>query len=172
MTVACWINVSVFFFQAEDGIRDYKVTGVQTCALPICEKDQEDQDGVEQDEPPCVEAPLDRRHDHLVSPAGVDIRVILQGVGERVIPRPPLPGENVLARLEVEPDIGISDLTQRENGQQAEAQKKWNRVKGSARPPFRWHALGLSPSMRSGSGILPERRKGPSERSDLLALLR
>src|SRR5205807_6973060 len=23
------------FFQAEDGIRDYKVTGVQTCALPI-----------------------------------------------------------------------------------------------------------------------------------------
>ena len=26
----------VFFFQAEDGIRDYKVTGVQTCALPIC----------------------------------------------------------------------------------------------------------------------------------------
>src|SRR5256885_10923965 len=27
---------SVFFFQAEDGIRDYKVTGVQTCALPIC----------------------------------------------------------------------------------------------------------------------------------------
>src|SRR5688500_19863652 len=29
MTVVC------FFFQAEDGIRDYKVTGVQTCALPI-----------------------------------------------------------------------------------------------------------------------------------------
>src|SRR5256885_10540035 len=26
---------NVFFFQAEDGIRDYKVTGVQTCALPI-----------------------------------------------------------------------------------------------------------------------------------------
>src|SRR2546426_10957187 len=24
-----------FFFQAEDGIREYKVTGVQTCALPI-----------------------------------------------------------------------------------------------------------------------------------------
>src|SRR5256885_11936132 len=24
-----------FFFQAEDGIRDYKVTGVQTCAPPI-----------------------------------------------------------------------------------------------------------------------------------------
>src|SRR5215475_11599909 len=24
-----------FFFQAEDGIRDFHVTGVQTCALPI-----------------------------------------------------------------------------------------------------------------------------------------
>src|SRR5207244_7262405 len=27
---------SFFFFQAEDGIRDDLVTGVQTCALPIC----------------------------------------------------------------------------------------------------------------------------------------
>src|SRR5947208_11138937 len=26
-----------FFFQAEDGIRDDLVTGVQTCALPICD---------------------------------------------------------------------------------------------------------------------------------------
>ena len=26
----------IFFFQAEDGIRDWSVTGVQTCALPIC----------------------------------------------------------------------------------------------------------------------------------------
>src|SRR2546422_3072055 len=28
-----------FFFQAEDGIRDVAVTGVQTCALPISERD-------------------------------------------------------------------------------------------------------------------------------------
>src|SRR6266699_6502057 len=28
--------IFVFFFQAEDGIRDADVTGVQTCALPIC----------------------------------------------------------------------------------------------------------------------------------------
>src|SRR5258708_22997662 len=27
--------ISIFFFQAEDGIRDDLVTGVQTCALPI-----------------------------------------------------------------------------------------------------------------------------------------
>src|SRR5215211_2267229 len=30
-----WL-LAVFFFQAEDGIRDHCVTGVQTCALPIC----------------------------------------------------------------------------------------------------------------------------------------
>src|SRR2546430_15730774 len=28
-------RMSIFFFQAEDGIRDLTVTGVQTCALPI-----------------------------------------------------------------------------------------------------------------------------------------
>src|SRR3989454_6086433 len=33
MLIACYLLF--FFFQAEDGIRDYKVTGVQTCALPI-----------------------------------------------------------------------------------------------------------------------------------------
>src|SRR5689334_23802536 len=30
-----FMTVFVFFFQAEDGIRDGTVTGVQTCALPI-----------------------------------------------------------------------------------------------------------------------------------------
>ena len=29
--------IVIFFFQAEDGIRDKMVTGVQTCALPILE---------------------------------------------------------------------------------------------------------------------------------------
>src|SRR5690625_7035204 len=33
MSVRC--SSTVFFFQAEDGIRDGHVTGVQTCALPI-----------------------------------------------------------------------------------------------------------------------------------------
>src|SRR5439155_18942501 len=33
-----WLHLHLlfFFFQAEDGIRDGHVTGVQTCALPIC----------------------------------------------------------------------------------------------------------------------------------------
>ena len=35
MVVVGVVVVVVFFFQAEDGIRDWSVTGVQTCALPI-----------------------------------------------------------------------------------------------------------------------------------------
>src|SRR5690606_33032620 len=30
----------IFFFQAEDGIRDFHVTGVQTCALPISDENR------------------------------------------------------------------------------------------------------------------------------------
>src|SRR5260370_25588794 len=33
--VYLWFVCFFFFFQAEDGIRDSSVTGVQTCALPI-----------------------------------------------------------------------------------------------------------------------------------------
>src|SRR2546430_5751583 len=37
MSARCYPGCcSLFFFQAEDGIRDLTVTGVQTCALPIC----------------------------------------------------------------------------------------------------------------------------------------
>src|SRR2546429_3484017 len=42
------VRIFVFFFQAEDGIRDVAVTGVQTCALPISAAFQ-----------------IDRRHDGL-----------------------------------------------------------------------------------------------------------
>src|SRR5258706_11955228 len=35
MHVCSHFVVLFFFFQAEDGIRDWSVTGVQTCALPI-----------------------------------------------------------------------------------------------------------------------------------------
>src|SRR5690625_6444739 len=34
------LSFTIFFFQAEDGIRDGHVTGVQTCALPISSGDQ------------------------------------------------------------------------------------------------------------------------------------
>src|SRR5260221_10186443 len=35
VTVGLEFRLVLFFFQAEDGIRDHCVTGVQTCALPI-----------------------------------------------------------------------------------------------------------------------------------------
>src|SRR2546430_506709 len=35
MVAVYYVCVFFFFFQAEDGIRDLTVTGVQTCALPI-----------------------------------------------------------------------------------------------------------------------------------------
>src|SRR2546430_11224913 len=35
------VSVRFFFFQAEDGIRDLTVTGVQTCALPISRRRRE-----------------------------------------------------------------------------------------------------------------------------------
>src|SRR5690554_7330157 len=34
----CTYQLFFFFFQAEDGIRDADVTGVQTCALPISKR--------------------------------------------------------------------------------------------------------------------------------------
>src|SRR5690606_41187765 len=39
LVIACALMCGFFFFQAEDGIRDFHVTGVQTCALPICRVD-------------------------------------------------------------------------------------------------------------------------------------
>src|SRR6266496_752742 len=36
--MGCVVVFFFFFFQAEDGIRDLYVTGVQTCALPISER--------------------------------------------------------------------------------------------------------------------------------------
>src|SRR5690606_40661404 len=38
-SLSCTFTLGIFFFfQAEDGIRDFHVTGVQTCALPIYQK--------------------------------------------------------------------------------------------------------------------------------------
>src|SRR6266511_5613322 len=59
-------GVVFFFFQAEDGIRDFHVTGVQTCALPICMEDKLDRRLGD------VETKVDRRLD------GLDGRLLLQ----------------------------------------------------------------------------------------------
>src|SRR5256885_6636443 len=48
------IDGVLFFFQAEDGIRDYKVTGVQTCALPIWPRDRQGRRGKRASDRPWV----------------------------------------------------------------------------------------------------------------------
>src|SRR5438067_8305310 len=54
---------SFFFFQAEDGIRDRNVTGVQTCALPICPRSRR-----ERPEMSAAHAPrADDRHAHRIA---------------------------------------------------------------------------------------------------------
>src|SRR4030043_721222 len=58
ITAVCSYYVVSFFFQAECGIRDVAVTGVQTCALPICsrhvpargEEEEHGESGEEEDE--------------------------------------------------------------------------------------------------------------------------
>src|SRR2546430_17596890 len=47
-----------FFFQAEDGIRDLTVTGVQTCALPISGEKQSEDKKDNKGEPPEFALPL------------------------------------------------------------------------------------------------------------------
>src|SRR5690625_5337850 len=49
-----------FFFQAEDGIRDGHVTGVQTCALPISEV-LRDTNSISLSKPHCFITPTDIR---------------------------------------------------------------------------------------------------------------
>src|SRR5690606_39796635 len=76
-----------FFFQAEDGIRDFHVTGVQTCALPIFE-----------------------RH-HLLTPAAGRTRPTLAMIleGEAVLACGPSPDELFLRALEPGDLVGEID---------------------------------------------------------------
>src|SRR2546425_1552230 len=68
---SCTFAVGIFFFQAEDGIRDKLVTGVQTCALPILRE------------------------------LGTDISRVLHGEQEFEIHRPLQPGQTYLCRATV-----------------------------------------------------------------------
>src|SRR5205807_7241913 len=69
------VVLKMFFFQAKDGIRGYKVTGVQTCALPIWD--------IREDE-----RVQDVRHDRL----HLEIRVfrVVHGCIQREAPLEPL----------------------------------------------------------------------------------
>src|SRR5690606_39472913 len=54
------------FFQAEDGIRDFHVTGVQTCALPICYPDIEHHGAKDGVTGSCHQLHMDASHSLLV----------------------------------------------------------------------------------------------------------
>src|SRR2546430_5020161 len=68
-----------FFFQAEDGIRDLTVTGVQTCALPICPQDAAR--GGAFASVARLAGPVVHRHDHESRPAPAD--GLVAGAGDR-----------------------------------------------------------------------------------------
>src|SRR5256884_9999685 len=74
-----------FFFQAEDGIRDVAVTGVQTCALPISA-------GQREHEPSAVR--------QLVQPAGVRVATV---VAHSVDPLRAMVGQRVSVGVEQPP---------------------------------------------------------------------
>src|SRR2546422_3174053 len=72
--IVFWLKF--FFFQAEDGIRDVAVTGVQTCALPISNR----RTGARRDadvSSDYIQVIFDTYHDHIgrlffwVNPSGV-----------------------------------------------------------------------------------------------------
>src|SRR5438093_7695029 len=86
-----------FFFQAEDGIRDWSVTGVQTCALPISEVAGVDAGAVTirlLDTNAVHAEGLERQRDALAHLVGryltKPVRIKLEGAGsgERSTPRP------------------------------------------------------------------------------------
>src|SRR5262249_56461579 len=96
-----------FFFQAEDGIRDWSVTGVQTCALPIFVA-----------EPDLDLVAVGRRAgDRAFGVAGADR--VLEQVGARVLPLRRLPG-GLLDRRAERGEIGRASC--RERGRSAVAE--------------------------------------------------
>src|SRR5207253_6681479 len=69
-----------FFFQAEDGIRDGHVTGVQTCALPIWPSNRRSTTSTA---PPMAES-ASRCTDSMAAKAHVDVRIALRSEERRV----------------------------------------------------------------------------------------
>src|SRR3989454_5423134 len=99
--------IVLFFFQAEDGIRDYKVTGVQTCALPILER----HDPVRAVHPAPGEArPLLRRAARVAreprEPAQAPARLSADLARRVACDHRPVGGRRLLAAVEVVEDLG------------------------------------------------------------------
>src|SRR3989454_9325891 len=85
-----------FFFQAEDGIRDYKVTGVQTCALPILA-----------DLSPVGRLLADANVEKILHDADYDLRILDRDYGFRARR---LFDTRIAAQLAGEPAVGLAAL--------------------------------------------------------------
>src|SRR5260370_27324727 len=93
-------SICFFFFQAEDGIRDSSVTGVQTCALPIYRRRAVGQRGLHEDRTLAEDAAAGRvRIVH-----ALELRA--RHVRNAVVSREPLVDEGVVRRVQVE-NVGI-----------------------------------------------------------------
>src|SRR2546426_1381320 len=73
-----------FFFQAEDGIRDYKVTGVQTCALPISSRRRHTRLQGDWSSDVCSSDRSEEHTSELQSPCNLVCRIILRSEERRV----------------------------------------------------------------------------------------
>src|SRR5216683_7132241 len=78
-----WYIYFFFFFQAEDGIRDLIVTGVQTCALPISRRRGDADEVVLRDGDHLARA-VELGHNRRRVPRAVAVPLPLHGAGGRV----------------------------------------------------------------------------------------
>src|SRR2546430_4189555 len=76
---ACLLHIFFFFFQAEDGIRDLTVTGVQTCALPIFTAHRADLHGLLQARLPASSIHLDAQCTGVSSVGGTAVATFADG---------------------------------------------------------------------------------------------
>src|ERR671926_1031407 len=106
------LTLCFFFFQAEDGIRDHCVTGVQTCALPICREHRPPPNVQPPRRGPC--AGVGGRAQPGPAPAGSARAELAQGGADRAPrarprrggPRPPSAWKRQTDELRGAPDPG------------------------------------------------------------------
>ena len=87
-------------------------------------EDREDEQDVQQDHAGGARETLDQGQDRLVTPAGIDVGVVGNGIGERIVLRPAVPGQDVVARRQVEPDVRAGNLPQREQADRDDHQSE------------------------------------------------
>src|SRR5207249_2326756 len=93
-----------FFFQAEDGIRDRNVTGVQTCALPILRRQVIREPG----------RAADPGNEHGALTPGAELRQrFLDRLEDRVVPTAGAPPDLLIRRVVLGGELGVGDRRDR-----------------------------------------------------------